>query len=82
MASGHVNRASKAEHTGAPTNSASVKKVLANSEPSTHGQARGKRSRVLVNDPEPNLHCATQVAPQHFRCAIFDCRQDVHIMQR
>jgi hypothetical protein len=27
----------KAEHTGAPTNSASVKKVLANSEPSTHG---------------------------------------------
>src|SRR5580704_4452566 len=26
-----------AEHTGAPTNAASVKKVLANSEPSTHG---------------------------------------------
>jgi hypothetical protein len=27
----------KAEHTGAPTNAANVKKVLANSEPSTHG---------------------------------------------
>ena len=26
-----------AEHTGAPTNAANVKKVLANSEPSTHG---------------------------------------------
>ena len=29
----------KAEHTGAPTNAANVKKVLATSEPSTH---RGK----------------------------------------
>ena len=28
---------SKAEHTAAPTNAADVKKVLANSEPSTHG---------------------------------------------
>ena len=27
----------KAEHMGAPTNAANVKKVLANSEPSTHG---------------------------------------------
>ena len=27
----------KAEHTGAPTNAANVKKVLATSEPSTHG---------------------------------------------
>ena len=27
----------KAEHTGAPTNAAKVKKVLATSEPSTHG---------------------------------------------
>ena len=27
----------KAEHMGAPTNAAYVKKVLANSEPSTHG---------------------------------------------
>jgi hypothetical protein len=27
----------KAEHTSAPTNAANVKKVLANSEPSTHG---------------------------------------------
>jgi hypothetical protein len=28
---------SKAEHMAAPTNAALVKKVLANSEPSTHG---------------------------------------------
>ena len=28
---------SKAEHMAAPTNAANVKKVLANSEPSTHG---------------------------------------------
>jgi hypothetical protein len=27
----------EAEHMGAPTNAANVKKVLANSEPSTHG---------------------------------------------
>jgi hypothetical protein len=27
----------QAEHMGAPTNAANVKKVLANSEPSTHG---------------------------------------------
>ena len=37
MASGHVNRISKAEHMAAPTNTAYVKKALANSEPSTHG---------------------------------------------
>ena len=37
MASGHVNRAEQAEHMAAPTNAASVKKVLANPEPSTHG---------------------------------------------
>jgi hypothetical protein len=35
MASGHVNRAEKAEHTGAPT-ILRAEKVLANSEPSTH----------------------------------------------
>ena len=39
MASGHVNRIQKAEHMAAPTNAANVKKVLANSEPSTHGTA-------------------------------------------
>ena len=37
MASGHVNRAQQAEHMAAPTNTARVKKVLANPEPSTHG---------------------------------------------
>ena len=37
MASGHVNRAEKAEHMAAPTNAALVKKSLANPEPSTHG---------------------------------------------
>jgi hypothetical protein len=31
---------SKAEHMAAPTNTALVKKVLANSEPSTHGPCR------------------------------------------
>ena len=37
MASGQANRAEQAEHMAAPTNAANVKKVLANSEPSTHG---------------------------------------------
>jgi hypothetical protein len=37
MACGQVNRAEQAEHMAAPTNAANVKKVLANSEPSTHG---------------------------------------------
>ena len=37
MASGPVCRTLKAEHMAAPTNAANVKKVLANSEPSTHG---------------------------------------------
>jgi hypothetical protein len=40
MASGHVNRTSKAEHMAAPTNAANVKKALANAEPSTHGPFR------------------------------------------
>jgi hypothetical protein len=35
---------SKAEHMAAPTNAALVKKVLANSEPSTHGPKRTRRS--------------------------------------
>jgi hypothetical protein len=34
---------SKAEHMAAPTNPAFVKKVLANSEPSTHGPKRTSR---------------------------------------
>ena len=34
----------QAEHMAAPTNAAFVKKVLANSEPSTHGPKRTRRS--------------------------------------
>ena len=45
MASGRVNLHLKAEHTGAPTNAANVKKVLANSEPSTHGGKADIRKR-------------------------------------
>ena len=37
MASGHVNRANKAEHMAAPHRFCDVKIFLANSEPSTHG---------------------------------------------
>ena len=44
MASGHVNRAQKAEHMAAPTNTADVKKTLANSEPSTHCPLRTSRN--------------------------------------
>jgi hypothetical protein len=33
----------QAEHMAAPTNAANVKKVLANSEPSTHAQVFGRR---------------------------------------
>jgi hypothetical protein len=44
MASGHVNRAKQAEHMNAPTNPACVKKVLANTEPSTH---EGKAAMLL-----------------------------------
>ena len=36
MASGHVNRANKAEHMAAPHRICDVKIFLANSEPSTH----------------------------------------------
>jgi len=39
MASGHV-KPHQAEHMAAPTNAANVKKVLANSGPSTHGTSR------------------------------------------
>ena len=40
MASGPRVPHSKAEHMAAPTKAANVKKVLANSEPSTHGTKR------------------------------------------
>ena len=48
MASGHVNRAQEAEHMAAPTNTALVKKVLANSEPSTYAR---------LNAPERRPRC-------------------------
>jgi hypothetical protein len=39
----------KAEHMAAPTNAAYVKKILANSEPSTHGTSRhSPRCTILV----------------------------------
>jgi hypothetical protein len=45
----------KAEHTGAPTNAASVKKVLANSEPSTHGGPSCRADLLQVEaEIEPN----------------------------
>ena len=44
----------KAEHTGAPTNAANVKKVLANSEPSTHGgKADNKCSMASFSAYDP-----------------------------
>ena len=43
----------KAENTGAPTNAANVKKVLATSEPSTHGAkwTFGSAAAMSANDP-------------------------------
>jgi hypothetical protein len=40
MASGQGTALIEAEHMAAPTNTADVKKTLANSEPSTHGPSR------------------------------------------
>ena len=40
----------QAEHMGAPTNAANVKKVLANSEPSTHGTWRTFSMSGLMSD--------------------------------
>ena len=42
----------KAEHMAAPTKAANVKKVLANSEPSTHGTKRTSADPLLLH---PNL---------------------------
>ena len=59
MASGHVNRTHKAEHMAAPTNTALVKKVLANSEPSTHGPSRhfaGLQNLVAIGAISEALH--------------------------
>jgi hypothetical protein len=41
----------QAEHMAAPTNAANVKKVLANSEPSTHGTFRTCRGGVCTENP-------------------------------
>jgi hypothetical protein len=38
----------QAEHMAAPTNAANVKKVLANSEPSTHGTSLRSRHRNIL----------------------------------
>jgi hypothetical protein len=43
---------SKAEHMAAPTNAALVKKVLANSEPSTHGPFRRSLRRKIMSEFE------------------------------
>ena len=39
----------KAEHMAAPTNAAYVKKILANSEPSTHGTKRTNQSHPSLS---------------------------------
>ena len=39
----------QAEHMAAPTNAALVKKVLANSEPSTHGPKRTSKTRSRMS---------------------------------
>jgi hypothetical protein len=39
----------KAEHMAAPTNAANVKKVLVNSEPSTHGTKRTCQVRTIMS---------------------------------
>jgi len=40
---------SKAEHMAAPTKAANVKKVLANSEPSTHGPKRTRTTALHMS---------------------------------
>ena len=49
MASGRCEPHQQAEHMAAPTNAALVKKVLANSEPSTHGPKRTRRLSDFVS---------------------------------
>jgi hypothetical protein len=61
MASGHVNRAKKAEHMAAPTKPANVKKALANSEPSTHGTTRlSSLARTLACKESPTAEQNTE----------------------
>jgi hypothetical protein len=49
MASGLVVPHKQAEHMAAPTKPAGVKKVLANSEPSTHGTSATSQDRRLTS---------------------------------
>jgi hypothetical protein len=63
MASGHVNRANRAEHMAAPTKPWNVKKVLANPEPSTHGPKRWFAA------PGACLSAVTHNTPPIRRCA-------------
>ena len=44
----------KAEHMAAPTNAANVKKVLVNSEPSTHGTSATSQERGSTSALEGN----------------------------
>jgi len=53
---------SKAEHMAAPTNAAFVKKVLANSEPSTHGP-----SRQMLRRKPLSAFGVLQKSLEHFR---------------
>ena len=49
----------QAEHMAAPTNAANAKKVLANSEPSTHGTKAALASlRMFVPDPTAFVRAA------------------------
>src|SRR3954453_8254169 len=54
----------QAEHMAAPTNAANVKKVLANSEPSTHGtkQASRRLARIIFS-----AACAGALVPLEAR---------------
>ena len=51
MASGHVNRANR-PNTWLHRPACDVKKVLANSEPSTHGTFRTSQVRQMMSVPE------------------------------
>ena len=85
MASGRVNRI-EAEHMAAPTNTALVKKVLANSEPSTHGTSRhfaGLQNLVAVGGiadigtrwPEGSVACDPTATSSIARSARYLNRQ-------
>src|SRR6187200_1792439 len=56
---------SKAEHMAAPTKSCDVKKVLANSEPSTHGHLARKIRRLIFS-----CGCSARLDNQKFGTGI------------